>query len=160
MIIIYVIHIGDKRYDSVYYNSAGQGTWEKNADLSYYTIGEGLWAFAEITFGIIVACIFSLPKFIEAEGIKLRSALSSLTRPFTSLTSLGSYFGNPMQSKKGTTASQEMTLDRTTIIIGHSKSDLHFGDRNQNVERYPSEENSHEPKIYSSINPTNIPHQL
>lgn len=94
----------------------------KNADMTFNTIGEGLWATAEISFGIIVTCTFSLPKFIEAEGTRLRGVVSSLTRPFTSLTHVVS-FGSPTQSNEDKTASPEVTLDRITIIK-NSESDI------------------------------------
>lgn len=113
MIIFYVTRIG-----------------EQNADVSYNTAWEGLWAFAEISFGIIVTCTLSLPKFIEAEGKRIRGAFSSLTKPFTSLTSPGS-FGNVMKSKEKT-AFEEMTLDRVTII-GHLERDLPFTNHYQGI---------------------------
>jgi hypothetical protein len=88
MIIVYVTRLGGE-----------------NADVSYNTAWQGLWAFAEISLGIIVTCMFSLPKFIEAKGAKLRGVFSNLARPFTSLTSGGS-FGILMQSRKDTTGSR------------------------------------------------------
>ena len=120
MIIVYVTRIG------------GQ-----NADVSYNTAWEGLWAFAEISFGIIVTCTFTLPKFFEANGTKLRSVLSSIIRPFTSLTSGGS-FG----SKKDTIASRDVELDKVNMI-GQSDSELAFANRDHDVERQPSHENTH-----------------
>lgn len=101
MIILYVTRIG-----------------QKNADVSYNTAWEGLWALAEVSFGIIVTCTLSLPKFIEAEGTRIRGVFSSLMRPFYPLKSVGS-FGSVMQSKE-TADSQEATLDRVTIT-GHSE---------------------------------------
>ena len=141
MIILYVTRLG-----------------RENADVSYSTAWQGLWAFAEISFGIIVTCTFSLPKFIEAKGTKLRGIFSSLTRPFTSLTSGGS-FGILMQSKKDTTASQEVTPD-TVNMIGHSESDLPFTNRDEDVERYPSYEGVRNPAKYPSVNATDTPHQF
>lgn len=111
MIIVYVNHLG-----------------RENADVSYNTAWEGLWAFAEIGLGMNVTSIFLLPKFIEAKGTKLRGTLSNLTRSFTSLSS-GWSFGILMQPKKHTTDSQATTLDRITII-GNSESDLPFANRN------------------------------
>lgn len=99
MIILYVTRIG-----------------QKNADVSYNTAGEGLWAFAEVSFGIIVTCTLSLPKFIEAEGTRIRGVFSSLTRPFSPLKSVGS-FGSAMQ-------------------INHDPD----------LERYPSSETVHKPE--------------
>ena len=119
MIIVYVSRIGGE-----------------NADVSYNTAWQGLWAFAEISFGIIVTCTFTLPKFFEANGTKLRGVLSSIIRPFTSLTSGGS-FG----SKKDTTASRDVELDKINII-GQSESELAFANRDHDIERQPSYENS------------------
>ena len=131
MIIVYVTRLGGE-----------------NADVSYNTAWQGLWAFAEISLGIIVACTFLLPKFIEAKGTKLRGVLSSLTRPFTSLSS-GWSFGILMQSKKDTTPSHEVTLDRVTMI-GNSESDLPFATRDQDMERYPSYGGVYNPAKYPS----------
>lgn len=128
MIIIYVTRLGGE-----------------NADVSYNTVWQGLWAFAEISLGIVVTCTFTLPKFIEAKGAKLRAVISSLTRPFTrsftSLTSGGS-FGRLMQSKKDTTASEGVTLG-SVAVIGHSESELPFNNHDQDMERYPSYEGVH-----------------
>lgn len=125
MIILYVTRIG-----------------QKNADVSYNTAGEGLWALAEISFGIIVTCTLSLPKFIEAEGTRIRGVFSSLTRPLSPLKSVGS-FGSLMQSKE-TTASQEAALDR---IMGPSERDLPLINHDPDLERYPSYEPVHKPEI-------------
>ena len=114
-----------------------------NADVSYNTAWQGLWAFAEISFGIIVACTFSLPKLIEAKGTHLRSVFSSLTRPFTSLTSSG-YFGISMSSKKDNTASQGVALDRVTMT-GHSEAELSIIRRYQEMEGYSSYEGEYNP---------------
>lgn len=104
-----------------------------NADISYNVCWLGLWVFAEISFGITVTGTFLLPKFIEAEGAKLRGVFSSLTRPLTSLTS-GSSFG---ASKKDSSASQDVTLD-TVTMIGGSESDVASSHHDLDVERCPS----------------------
>lgn len=124
----------------------------KNADVSYYTAWGGIWAFAEISFGITVTGTILLPKFIESEGTKLRGVFSSLTRPFTSLKSGGS-FGILMESEKGTTAAQEVTLD-TIGTIGYSESDVGSTNRGQDMERYPSNEGVHDPTKHPSVNAT------
>lgn len=54
------------------------------ADISYNVAWLGLWAYAEISLGLIVICTLSLPKFIEVKGVKLRLFLSSISRPFSS----------------------------------------------------------------------------
>lgn len=134
MIILYVTRIG-----------------QKNADVSYNTAGEGLWALAEISFGIIVTCTLSLPKFIEAEGTRIRGVFSSLTRPFTPLKSVGS-FGSVLQSKE-TTASQEVAFDRVTIM-GRSERDLPLTNHDQDLERYPSYEAVHKPETNPNASAT------
>ena len=53
-----------------------------DADVSYNFAWMGLWAVAEVTLGITVACTFFLPKFFKAKGAQLRGFFSSLTRPF------------------------------------------------------------------------------
>lgn len=91
MIIVYVNRIG--------------GT---NADVSYNVGWQALWALAEISFGLTVTGMFSLPKFLEAKGTMLRGFVSSLARPFTSLTSGGSS-GIIMQSRRDANTPQERT---------------------------------------------------
>lgn len=87
-----------------------------NADLSYNITWAGLWAYAEISFGIIVTCTLSLPKFIEAKGVKFHDAFSSFTRPFTSLTSIGS-FGSHGRSDKNTITREKVTRADTTDVF-------------------------------------------
>lgn len=129
-----------------------------NADVTYNTAWLGLWVFAEISFGITVTGTFLLPKFIEARGTKLRSFFLSLTRPLTSLTS-GRSFGNLLQSKKGTTAAQEVSLD-TVTIVGHSENDLEFTNPDPDMERYPSYEGAHDPTDYTGVNATDKPQRF
>lgn len=131
----------------------------ENADVSYYTHWQGLWAFVEISLGIIVACAFTLPKFIEAKGTKLRGVLSSLTRPFPSL-SLGGSFGSPMQSRKDTTASREATPD-SVAMTGPSESHLPSTHPDYDIERYSSSEGARSPATYlPSVNATETPHRI
>ena len=141
MIIVYVTRLGGP-----------------TADVSYNTAWQGLWAFAEISFGITVTGTFLLPKFIEAEGKKIRGLFSSLTRPFTSLTS-GSSFGIRLQSKKDSTAPHEVTLD-TVRIIGRSESDLSFANPEQDLGRHLSYKDVHNPAKYPSVNSTDTPHHV
>lgn len=125
---------------------------EKNTDISYNAAWMGLWALAEISFGIIVTCTFSLPKFIEAEGTRIRGVLSSLTRPFASLKSVGSF------SKKDTAASLDMTLDRVSGS-GHSESNISFAaNRDQDIERHLSEKGGHTIAKYPRVDTTDLLH--
>lgn len=91
-----------------------------NADVSYNSAWLGLWALAEISVGVSVTGIFLLPKFVEAEGPKLRGVLG---RPFTSLTDiLGS------RRKHPTASSQEdeeaVVLDTVPVIMGRRSSSM------------------------------------
>ena len=109
-----------------------------NADVSYNTAWGGMWAFAEISLGITVTGTLLLPKFIQAEGAKLRGIFSSLTRPFTSLMSGGS-LGTSMQARNSIPAAQDVTLD-TINMIRRSESDIGTTSGDRDVERYPSYE--------------------
>lgn len=125
-----------------------------NADISYNTYSEGMWAVAEISFGIIVTCTFSLPKFIEAKGTKIRGVLSSLTRPFASLTSVVSF------SRMDATASPDLTLDRVSGG-GHSESNISFAaSRDREIERYLPEEGVQTSAKYPSFDITNSPNDV
>ena len=124
----------------------------KNADVSYNTAWAGIWVFAEVSLGITVTGTLFLPKFIEAEGTKLKGLVSSLRRPFTSFTSEGS-FGILSQSNKHSNAAQEVPLD-TVRIIGRSEGDLSFTNLEQDIERDLSIEDIHNPAKYPSVHST------
>ena len=115
----------------------------------------GLWVFAEISFGITVTGTFLLPKFIEAKGAKIRNVCFSLTRPLTSFTSKLS-FGNLLQSRKGTEATQEVSLD-TVTILGNSGNDISFTNPDQDAESHQSYKGVHDPANYTSVNTTDTP---
>ena len=120
MIIIYVSRLGGS-----------------NADVSYNTAWEGLWGFAEISFGIIVACTFSLPKLLDAKGSLLRSVLSSFARPFTSLTSGGS-FGRSSSARRDTRDFQDVAHDRATTTADY-EAELSVIHRYEGSDIIPSE---------------------
>lgn len=61
-----------------------------NEDVSYNAAWLCLWIFAETTLGIIVICMFSLPKFIEAEGYVFRRAFHGITGHFRTWSGSGS----------------------------------------------------------------------
>ena len=119
-----------------------------NADVSYNTAWQGLWVFAEISFGIIVTCTLLLPKFLEAKGPKLRGIFWSLTRPFASFGSGGS-FGILMQSSKDTAGSREAKLDGV-VIVERAESETSSTHRDQDIETYPTYESVHSPVGYPS----------
>jgi hypothetical protein len=59
----------------------------KYQDISYEMVWMGLWSWAEIAMGIIVACTLSLPKLFRAKSKQLGFLLSIVTSPFSSLRS-------------------------------------------------------------------------
>ena len=124
----------------------------QNGDTSYNSAWLGLWAFAEISLGITVTGTLLLPKFIEAKGTKLRGIFSSLTRPFTSLTSWGSS-NTLMQAKNDTTTPQEVRLD-TFTMVGDSESGLVSTEHDQDVEQYSSYEDVSNSAEYPSVEAT------
>ena len=89
-----------------------------NTDVSYNSAWLGLWAFAEISVGVSVTGTFFLPKFLEAEGPKLRGGLG---RAFTSLTRISG-----RQWKKTTASSrqedEEVALDTVIVMMGRDSS--------------------------------------
>lgn len=120
-----------------------------DADVTYNTAWQGLWAFAEISLGITVTCSFSLPKFIEAKGTFLRGVLSSFTRPFTSLTSGGS-LGTRFQSRNDADTLRGIGPDAGTLP-GNSESDLPLANHGQGIERHPSFEGTNGPTKFTSV---------
>jgi spore germination protein GerM len=58
-----------------------------NQDSSYEMAWMGLWSWAEIALGIIVACTLTLPKLVRAKSKEFSVLLSSVARPFTSFRS-------------------------------------------------------------------------
>ena len=87
------------------------------ADASYHETWMGLWVLAEVSIGVSIIGTFSLPKFVEAEGPKLRGVFSRLTRPLASQPR----FGIPMQWKHDAiVASQELQPDDAFTKIEHS----------------------------------------
>lgn len=90
-----------------------------NGDVSYNSAWLGLWAFAEVSVGVSVTGTFLLPKFLEAEGPRLRGVLG---RPLTSLKRIsGRQWKNLAASSQG--GEEEVVLDTVTVIMGrHSSS--------------------------------------
>jgi len=139
MIILYVIRLG-----------------ETNADVSYNSAWQGLWAIAELSLGIIVICTFSLPRFFEARGTMLRNALSSLLQPFTSLRSgTGLSFRTRTQSQNDSAGSRGTRPGRATINVP-SESDLPLNNRDSDIESHPSYEGAHDLAKYPRANATDV----
>ena len=119
-----------------------------NADVSYNTAWQGLWLFAEISFGIIVTCTLLLPKFLEAKGAKLRGIFSSLTRPFASFGSSGS-FSIHRRSSKDKAGSCEATVD-SVVMVGRAGSETSSTNGDRDIEMCPSSEGVHNAVEYPS----------
>lgn len=60
---------------------------EADADVSYNAAWMGLCIFAEVSFGIIVSCMLSLPKFVESKANTLINTSSRCLIGFTYLCS-------------------------------------------------------------------------
>ena len=100
MLMVYVIRAGGE-----------------NADISYDDFWQSLCAFVEVSIGVSISGTFSLPKFFEAEGPKLRAVFSRLRGAVTS----GRRLGIPLQWKADArVASQELDPDDTFTMIQHS----------------------------------------
>jgi len=57
---------------------------QKKKDVTYEMTWMGLWGFAEITLGIIIACGLSLPRFFRAHAHTFGILLATISRPFNS----------------------------------------------------------------------------
>lgn len=58
-----------------------------NADISYLTLGLGLWSFAEIALVLIASSAMSLPKLLRAKSKEISQVLSFVRLPFSSIAS-------------------------------------------------------------------------
>ena len=86
-----------------------------NPDISYNSAWLGLWALAELSIGVSVTGTFFLPKFLEAEGPKLRVVLG---RAFASLTRIsGRQWKNPTASSHQE-EEEAVALDIVNVIMG------------------------------------------
>lgn len=80
-----------------------------NQDASYEMAWMGLWSWAEIALGIIVACTLSLPKLVRAKSMEFDSVVSSVVQRFTSFKSMSKTTTTRTRSNE---AAQEKTLAR------------------------------------------------
>lgn len=87
------------------------------ADISYNVAWMGFWIFAEISLGIIVPCTLSIPKFIEAEGQRLRKGLCHIAKPFRSISVLDSFLRTTKSNSYNsiTTTHDTATLPMTAM---------------------------------------------
>lgn len=88
---------------------------EKNADISYNMIAMGLWSYAEVSLGMIIACALSLPTLMQARGWNMSSIIA---RPFKRLRSLKTNSLRPTES--GDTSSERLP-EAHKAEISHSE---------------------------------------
>ena len=113
-----------------------------NPDDSYINLWMRLWVLVEVSIGVSITGTFSLPKFIEAEGPKLRGVFLRLTRPLT----FRRRSRIPAQWKKDErVTSQEGEPDDTFAMNEYSSERNLVASTNQDrdVERCPSYEDVH-----------------
>ena len=97
-----------------------------NADVSYNSAWLGLWALAEISIGVGVTGTFLLPKFLDAEGAKVREILG---RPVRSLRRIsGRRWKELTASSTEGGEEEEVVLDTVSVVMGRhpssSRSDM------------------------------------
>jgi hypothetical protein len=83
----------------------------KHQDISYEMVWMGLWSWAEIAMGIIVACTLSLPKLFRAKSKQLGFLLSIVTSSFSSLRSR--FYSK--HSRSASNASEEFRFPLTMV---------------------------------------------
>ncbi|KAF2655020.1 hypothetical protein K491DRAFT_693317 [Lophiostoma macrostomum CBS 122681] len=79
---------------------------QNSGDWSYETAWDGLWAYAELSLGIIIACAITLPKLVKEKGFRF-------TRQFSSLSSLW--------KRKSSSDSSHGRADQTSSNDGERK---------------------------------------
>ena len=92
-----------------------------NPDVSYNAAWLGCWVYAEVALGIVVTCMLSLPKLVEAKGEKVRKMVSSITRPLHSFPSLRSLVHS---SKTDSSTWGTVTTDRGTDTQIHRETEI------------------------------------
>lgn len=97
-----------------------------HADVTYNTAWAGFWLLAEISLATVVTCLISLPKFVEVHGKLFKTTVSNLTRPFISLTRLGSSERRSSRRStiKDTTVSADLPFDG--IVDRQNGSEAHL----------------------------------
>ncbi|KAF2269191.1 hypothetical protein CC78DRAFT_612648 [Lojkania enalia] len=83
-------------------------TLKPNADISYLTLGLGLWSYAEITLVLIASSAFTLPKLIKSKQTAINSAFSFFHIPFSSI---GSFMSK-------SSSNTELTANKGTLQEG------------------------------------------
>lgn len=92
-----------------------------SADIAYNTAWQGLWAFAEISFGLTVTGTFLLPKFIEAKGADLRGIFSLIARPFSSSFSATTLTRGTSSSSLGGAGNGNSRFNNFRLHAGNNK---------------------------------------
>ena len=94
-----------------------------NQDASYEMAWMGLWSWAEISLGVIVACTLSLPKFVRAKSKEFGSLFSSVARPFNSFKSM---FKTTMtRTRTNETAEEKPSLEKLHVKAPKTREYLH-----------------------------------
>jgi nicotinic acid phosphoribosyltransferase len=88
-----------------------------NADVSYNVAWMGLCIIAEISLGIIVACMLSMPKLVEARGDWLATKLSGMSTAFGSIFS---GFPLPKFGMRGRSSALSLVSARSELPHVHS----------------------------------------
>ena len=115
----------------------------ENSDDSYNDFWMIQWVLAEVSIGVSITGTFSLPKFIEAEGPKLRAVCSRLTRPLV----FGRRSAVPGQGKEDARiAPQEREPHDTFAMYEHSSESKLVASmiNDRDVERCASDEEVHD----------------
>lgn len=103
---------------------------EDRADTSYELAWMGLWAWAEISLGIICACSFSLPKVWREKSVGMRRGLSRINQSFVSIELNFSTFISKPRSKTQKSQTQASTglYKKGNPLAGPSSWPSHIDD--------------------------------
>ena len=96
------------------------------ADPTYNTAWAGLWLLAEISLATVVACLLSLPKFIEVHRKSLIETLTSISQPLLSLRRFGSSerWSSERSRSKNTATAEGETFDGSIGMQTNSEAHL------------------------------------
>lgn len=123
----------------------------KQPDNSYNTLWEGLWVYAEISLGIILICLMTLPKFIQAKGDRIQNVCWNLTRPVVSLAS--DFVEHLVHSSTNSIPSRATTLNESDM------SD-HGISRGQDLNSDFMQRDIHEFSTYSPVQVADASHKV
>ena len=116
---------------------------DQNSDHSYNDFWMILWVLVEVSIGVSILGTFSLPKFIEAKGPKLRGFFLHLTRPLT----FGRRSAAPVQRMEDARVTPEERKSSDTFATYEHSSEsklVAFMNHDRDVERCASDEDVHD----------------